>query len=169
MRKHKFLRDVADMIAEGKAIVAKSEDLSFAHKVSIVILSLGGMSTNAISEIMGYDPRTIQMWVAKADSQGFDALRPGKSTGRPQKLTTDQKSQIQQALQRDASNYGYSTWDGIALSDYISKTFGVKLSVRACQYLFHELGFSLIRPQTYPHHNGGSEAEREAFKKNSKH
>lgn len=41
----------------------------------------------------------------------------------------------------------------------------IDLSVRQCQRLFHELGFSRIRPQTYPSLGESNEEERKAFKK----
>ena len=63
---------------------------------------------------------------------------------------------------------GYKTWDGNSLSDYINKTFNVELSVRQCQRLFHELGYSLIRPQSYPSKGFEDTEERQLFKKNEK-
>ena len=67
----------------------------------------------------------------------------------------------------DPKAYGYNVWDGPALSDYIKKTFGVRLCVRQCQRLFHNLGFSLVRPQTFPSKDkDGLDEERKAFKKN---
>ena len=60
----------------------------------------------------------------------------------------------------------YTVWDGPALSDYIQKTYGINLGVRQCQRLFHELGFSQIRPQTFPSKGKEDDSRRDAFKKN---
>lgn len=71
---------------------------------------------------------------------------------------------IKDAVKKDTSEYGYSNWDGPSLSDFISKEFGVGYSVRASQKLFHELGFSLVWPHTYPTLNEPDEEAQEAFK-----
>ena len=111
------------------------------------------------------DERTLSGWVAKADNDGFESLRAVKQKGRSSKLSDEQKEKIKGVIKKDPSVYGYTNWDGPSLSDFISKEFDVEYSIRACQKLFHELGFSLIRPQTYPSLNEPDEDAREAFKK----
>ena len=61
---------------------------------------------------------------------------------------------------------GYYKWDGLTLSDYIKEKYNIDLKVRQCQRLFHELGFSRIRPQISPSKGENNEEERKAFKKN---
>ena len=75
-------------------------------------------------------------------------------------------AEIRTVLEEDApKKYGYNVWDGPSLSAYIKKTYAVKLSVRQCQRLFHTLGFSLVRPQTFPSKGEHNEAERKEYKK----
>ena len=65
--------------------------------------------------------------------------------------------------------YGFNVWDGPALSAYISREYGVFLCVRQCQRMFHSLGFSLVRPQTFPSKTKkGLEEERKKKKKNGR-
>ena len=59
----------------------------------------------------------------------------------------------------------YNVWDGITLSAYIKEKFGIDFSVRSCQRLFHELGFSLIRPRPFPSKGYENAAARDEFKK----
>ena len=61
--------------------------------------------------------------------------------------------------------YGYRVWDGVSLSAYIKKTYDVDLCVRHCQRLFHTLGFSLVRPRTFPNKGELNEVERAVYKK----
>ena len=67
---------------------------------------------------------------------------------------------------KDPSDLGYdqSNWNGKLLSEHINKRFGVRLKVRRCQELFHEMGFSYKRPRKMAH--GSSQEERDDFKKN---
>ncbi len=58
----------------------------------------------------------------------------------------------------------YQVWDGLSLSSYIEKRYSIHLSVRQCQCLFHKLGFSLVRSQTYPNKGENNKDERETLK-----
>ncbi|MBP5330698.1 MAG: winged helix-turn-helix domain-containing protein, partial [Lachnospiraceae bacterium] len=62
-------------------------------------------------------------------------------------LSDEQLAQVKKAVSEDPNNSGFKVWDGPSLSKYIHDTFDVELGVRACQKLFHRMGFSLIRPQ----------------------
>ena len=73
---------------------------------------------------------------------------------------------IDSAILSDPKDFGFKVWDGPSLSSYINSTFGIQLSVRQCQRLFHALGYSHIRPQPYPSKGYEDSKEREAFKKN---
>ena len=78
----------------------------------------------------------------------------------------EQLKEIDSVLQSDPNTYGYKLWDGPSLSAYINDTYNVSLSIRHCQRLFHELGYSLIRPQPYPSKGYEDTEERKEFKKN---
>ena len=91
-----------------------------------------------------------------------------KRPGRPCKLSEKQKEEIDSVLQSDPRDLGYKVWDGPTLSAYILNRYNIQLSTRQCQRLFKELGFSLIRPQTYPSKDYENTEERQMFKKNEK-
>ena len=161
MRKHIFRSNVDKLISEGKDLLNGDLDMLLAYRVSMVLLVLQGMSALQLSEYSGCEARTIQLWVDAVDKGGFDALRPQSKSGRHKKLNDKQKAAIKNAISADPSNEGYTVWDGITLADFISNRFGVILSVRSCQRLFHELGFSQKTPQTHPYH-GTDETARES-------
>jgi len=167
MPTRKYKTDPADLLAEGQRIAKSNEDAQYLHKVNIVNLVLAGLTPSFLSEYCGESKNTITLWVKKADEEGFESLRPKPHPGRPAKLTGSQLKAIQAVLAEDApKSYGYSVWDSLSLSDYISKTYSVELGVRQCQRLFHRLGFSLVRPQTFPSKDDEDSAARETFKKN---
>jgi transposase len=62
-------------------------------------------------------------------------------------LTEVQKQELKIVLQDFPEKHGITSnvWDGKSLSAYIERHYGVILKTRACQRLFHELGFSLKR------------------------
>jgi len=165
MNKRKFISDIDQLIAEGKRLVSLSDDAKFTRKVTIVNLMLGGMSANELAPACGESPRTLIRWVKAVNEGGFESLRSPKKPGRPGTLTDSQKDAIKVAVTSELSGYGYNVWDGPALSDYIRKEYGVVLCVRQCQRLLHELGFALIRPQTFLSKGDEDSPERGDFKK----
>ena len=132
------------LLAEGQFIVQSTSDVKYQHKVEMVNLVLSGLTPSYLSTYCGDSKSTITRWVKIADEQGFEALKTKKPTGRPSKLTKEQKAEIRAILEEDdPKKYGCNVWDGPSL-------YAVKLSVRQCQRLLHSLGFSLVRPKTFP-------------------
>lgn len=167
MHIRKFNTDKSVLLDQGKKIVSESADNKFVHRVSMVNLILAGMTAEELSIYCGDSKRTLMSWVQKVDNEGWDSLIARKQEGRPKRLSNEQEEEIRSALSGDPSECGYNVWDGPSLSDYILKKYNVTLGVRACQKLMHRLGFSLVRPQTYPSLENPDEEKREEFKKKS--
>ena len=144
------------------------DDTRFYFRVFSVNSVLNGMSAANVAEIAGVSRSTVSDWVKTVDEKGFEALKSVKPSGRPSKLTAEQKSEIDQTLQKEPSEFGYKVWDGPTLSAYIKKTYGVDLCTRQCQRLFHELGYSKIRPQVFPSKGYEDTEARNEFKKTRK-
>lgn len=166
MRIHKYINDPKDLLGQGKKIVSENADNKFVHRVSMVNLMLSGLSPKLLAEFCGDSERTLQTWLKKVDEIGWEALAAVKQTGRPNKLNNEQIEEIKVAVKNDPAESGYNVWDGPALSDYIKTKYGIDYGVRACQILMHKMGFSLIRPQTYPSLGNPDNEARENFKKN---
>ena len=166
MPARKYKTNPAQLLAEGQQIVQSTSDAKYRHKIEMVNLVLSGLTPSYLSTYCGDSKRTITLWVKIADEQGYEALKAKKPTGRPSKLTKEQKKEIRAILEEDdPRKYGQNVWDGPSLSAYIEKTYAVKLCVRQCQRLLHSLGFSLVRPQTFPSKGEKNEQERTEYKK----
>lgn len=166
MNTRKYTTNPEILLEQGKAIMSSTDEARFHFKVFAVNMVLSGCSVSQISSLAGVSKVAVTGWVKTADEQGFDALRPRQRSGRPPKLSAEQCAAIDSAIQSDPKELGFKVWDGPSLSSYISSTFGIQLSVRQCQRLFHDLGYSCIRPQPYPSKGYEDSEEREAFKKN---
>lgn len=164
MNTRKFKSDKDALIAEGNRIVSSSDDAKYIS-ITIVNLLLRGLNTKLVADACGETDRTLSNWVRTVDEQGFEALRPQKHPGRPQSLTECQKQNIKAAVASDPNAFGYTVWDGPSLSDYIASQYGISLCVRQCQRLLHELGFALIRPQTFSSKGNEGSPLRDEFKK----
>jgi transposase len=123
-----------------------------------------------VAKLIKTSRTTIQTLVKTFNKGGLKAIVPNSPPGRPSRLTEDQK----QLLKADVSahprelGYDFSNWEGKSVSEHIKNKFGVLLKVRQCQYLLHELGFSLQRPR-YAFPKADPEEQKEFirdFKKN---
>ncbi len=166
MKVHKYINDPKILLEQGKIIVTENADNKFVHRVSMVNLLLSGMSPKVLSGFCGYSERTLQTWLKNVDESGGEILMAVKQNGRPNKLSDEQINKLKDAVKSDPDNFGYNVWDGPTLSDHIKSESGINYGVRACQNLLHRMGFSLIRPQTYPSLENPDDEARADFKKN---
>ena len=168
MKVRQYKNDPVELDCKLKAILKENIDIELGYKLSFISMVLNGALPKDVAEYCVHDERAIQKWVKIADEQGFDALKRKKKGGRPPLLNAEQKAEIKAVLEDPNSleEYGYRVWDGRTLSEFIKKWYDVDISVRNCQYLFHELGQSLKTPQTFPAHPENPKV-REDFKKNS--
>lgn len=167
MNKRKYNTDPEILLMQGKAIMSSSDESRYHFRVFAVNMVLSGCSAAQIGAMAGVSKVAVTGWVKTADEQGFEALRPKKHKGRAAKLTEEQCNEIDIVLQSDPKEFGYKKWDGPTLSAYIQTKYGITLSVRQCQRLFHSLGFSHIRPQPYPSKGYEDSEQRNEFKKNA--
>ena len=168
MNRRKYTNDPSVLLKEGHEIMHSHDDTRYYFRVYSVNFVLNGMSAAEVAEIAGVSRSTVSNWVKLVDEKGFEALKTVKQSGRPSRLTADQKSEIDIVLQREPSEFGYKVWDGPTLSAYINKTYDIELSTRQCQRLFHELGYSKIRPQVFPSKGYEDTEARNEFKKTEK-
>ncbi len=128
----------------------KNEEAKFIHRLHGLLLKIDKpeISCDSIADLFGQSPRSISNWIKKVNETGsIEVLRDVKRPGRNKKLTADELKEIKEILKNEPVLSGITAniWDGKSLSHYIEKKYSVKLGVRQCQRLFHELGFSLKR------------------------
>ena len=162
IRKYKTNPEI--LLEKASVILSKDSSARFCLRVCAVVMAINGMKAKSIGKVFNKTTGTISSWVKTADELGFEALADEARSGRPHKLSSEQREHITVALHSEPSEYGYNIWDGPSLSDYIKKTFGVDLSVRQCQRIFHENNLSLIRPQPFPSKGEENTEQRNVFK-----
>jgi putative transposase len=123
-----------------------------------------------VAELIKRSRTTIQTWVKAFNKGGLEAILPNAPPGRPSSLTEGQKNLLKADVSTHPRELGYdfSNWEGKSVSEHIKNKFGVLLKVRQCQYLLHELGFTLQRPR-YKFPKADPEEQEEfiqEFKKN---
>jgi transposase len=165
------LHNQETLVSKIKSYFEHNDEAKFIHRLHGVLLFAckSDESCDSIGALFGNSPRTISNWIKRVNSTGdIESLRSVRQSGRPARLTVAQKAEIRLVLQENPEQHGITTniWDGKSLSAYIADKYNVTLKTRACQNLFHELGFSLKRAR--PVVARGDEKKKEESKKTSK-
>jgi transposase len=127
-----------------------NEEAKFIHRLHGILLfsEKEDESCDSIGALFGNSPRTVSNWIKRVNETGdIESLRSKKQSGRPPRLSEAQCQELKLIIQDPPEKHGITTniWDGKSLSAYIEKQYGIILKTRACQRLFHKLGFSLKR------------------------
>ena len=165
MKRKIFKSDVEKLKKEGLEIMNESIDSRFYNRVAAVNAVLSGVSPTDAAPWFGMDRRSLGRWVKLVDESGFRALKDKPRSGAPTKLSGAQMKELDGFIQSEPSKHGFRIWDGPSISALITRKFGVTLSTRQCERILHKLGYSLVRPQTYPSKNYEQSEKRVAFQK----
>ena len=131
------------------ALYKKEKNSKLKERYHTLILMHELQNCTKVAEIMKKSRTTIQKWINAFNSKGIGGIILRSPPGRPSKLTEEQKAILKTDVSTHPRKLGYefSNWEGKSISEHIKHKFGVLLKVRQCQYLLHELGFSLQRPK----------------------
>jgi transposase len=145
--------------------ISRTPEGRYFHRLHAVLHVLDGASSHDTARLYGDSPRAIEYWVNRLTAKGLSGLLDGNHPGRPSRLPAKDLAKLRKGISRTPRELGYdqNLWDGLLLSHHLTQKYSISLSVRQCQRLFHQLGFSLQRPR-----RKASEADapqQEAFKK----
>jgi transposase len=147
--------------------IRRSDESRYDHRLHTVLLVAKGWTCPEVALLFNESRHSVVNWVRRFELEGFAGLTDKPHPGRPGRLTDEQIDRIGAVLRSPPSNVGISggIWDGKSLSAYLSRDFGVVMSVRQCQRLFRQLGFRLRKPR--PMLAGADASQQEDFKKTS--
>lgn len=161
------IKEVERVKAEIQDYFSVNEDARFVRRLDVVLLICNDQPINYVASLFEMNPTTVQRWVHRLNTLGFEGLRDKAGRGRRPRLTEADRVQLQEEMKKSPTDFDYqqARWDGKLLSHHLKVHYGVELKVRQCQNLFRQLGFSLKRPRRMP--TGADPEKREEFKKNS--
>jgi transposase len=159
--------DAETFIAAIQDEISRTREGRYFHRLHVVLYVLHGTSSYEAARLYGHSPRTIEYWVHRLLSHGLVGLWEGDHPGRPSQLSPSEQQRLRGELERSPRELGYdqNLWDGLLLSYHLEEHYSISLSVRQCQRLFHQLGFTLQRPRRQAHE--ADSLQQEAFKKTS--
>nr|WP_319537589.1 winged helix-turn-helix domain-containing protein [uncultured Methanospirillum sp.] len=145
--------------------IHRNDESRYDHRLHGVLLVALGYSCSESAKMLGHTVTTIENWVNRFNKGGFNSLRDEIHTGRPPSLSEPQLNDIRKDIAQDPKNLGYdqNLWDGKLLSHHILLQYGITLSVRQCQRLFHKMEFRQRKPR--PISSKVDKKKQECFKK----
>ena len=108
-----------------------------------------GESPEAVIKALGFHRSAIYQWIAKYRQGGFDALKAGKITGRPTKLSGPQIRKIYDIITSKNPlqlKFEFALWTREMIKELIQDRFAIKLSVVSVGRLLKKLGLTPQRP-----------------------
>ena len=155
-----FKHDRNELLKQGIEIISSTNDTKYHNRVVLVNLLLTGkISISLMSKASGLTTRTLSNWLSIVDNEGFEKLRAIKQSGRPDKLSDEQKAEIKKVLREMMmpSMVGCKAYGGIKNAYH---------SIGVVRIFVFYLKKTWLRDIIYPNmvffQNG---SEREEFKK----
>ncbi len=101
-----------------------------------------GSSQSRVARKFGVSRTTTSRWSRALDHQGVEGLRKRRATGRPSRLTNEQKSEIVSLHAEGATAFGFpdDRWTTARLATAIEQRFGVRYDQDHVGRLMHGLG-----------------------------
>jgi transposase len=140
------LEHKTNILTQIRNYLERNSESKFIHRLQVVLLfgEREKETCESLGALFGNSPRSISNWIKKLNQTGvIESLRCNDKAGRPMRLTQSQKHELKMILQEKPEMHGEAgkRWKGMNLSRFISRRYGVDLSVRACQLLLREQVF----------------------------
>ena len=123
---------VRELTTEEKDFVKqnlKSSKSFIKDRARIIILSANGKTVKEICKELGFHRPKVEKIIKQFNDKGLKIFERGKSTGKPRRITKEQRALILQWLNTHPEKLGlhFNNWSRNKLSDY-SKQQGIQVS-----------------------------------------
>jgi len=119
------------------------------RRIHGVILNLEGYSNPEISEILKVHRSKPVNWIHLWNDYGLEGLFEGHRSGRPPRLTNEQKEILEDIIDSGPIAYGFTSgvWTSLMISRIVIDEFGVNYHPGHVRKMLKDMGFSLQRPR----------------------
>lgn len=147
---------------------ARAKDAAQTRRLLALAAVLDGMNRTEAARIGGMDRQTLRDWAHRFNQHGPDGLIDIKPSGRPPRLSDEQKGVLKQLVEAgpDPETDGVVRWRCVDLKRVVRDRFGIDLSEVSLGRVLKQLGFSRISAR--PQHPMQDPEAIETFKKTSR-
>lgn len=125
---------------------ANAGDPKAVRRLAIALAYEDGVRVETLSRRYGVPRSTIYYWLDRFESRSLeDALEDDPRSGRPGKLTPEQRRELEAALRDRPTDHGHDAdeWTSALVRQHIASTYGVEYSAGHVRRLLRqELGTS---------------------------
>jgi len=134
-----------------KSQLRKDEKFSQGVRLYAVYQIKQGRTAKELEELYNVSHKSICNWAHRYNRDGVEGLKDKPRSGRPSRLSEDQRAKLRDALRNKPENIGYSSgvWSGPLILDYIRKTFGVTYKRAQVYNLLRSIGFTYQRGKAF--------------------
>jgi transposase len=121
----------------------KAGDRVWLRRLEGLRLFAAGLRIEDVARHLGVQVRTVRDWVNLWNKGGFGALKPGKSPGRPYKLSEEEWKKLERDLEKSPREFGYDCdlWSTRLVMIHISTNYGVRYEYKYMYRLLRKGGF----------------------------
>lgn len=139
-----------NQIDEEKKAVRCVKDRRHFERYQAVYLYLSGYKMKEIAQIIDRIPETIGIYVSTYKESGLEGLALGHSTGKPPKLSKDQKDILLENVSTQVpADVGFTArynWTLALIVEFVEEKWGISYSLRGMSRILEQLGLSYTRP-----------------------
>lgn len=113
------------------------------------LLQASELSQAEIARHLGVSEAAVSIWKKTLEAEGPLALQPKTASGRPPKLSTEDRRQLIEILEQGALAAGFPTkrWTQARVKQVIERKFGVQYHSNYISRLLHGMGWSVQKPE----------------------
>ncbi len=132
----------------------KSGNIGEANRIKAIIAFGMDYTKKTISDILNVSTESVRIWINKFILKGPEGLKSIKPSGRPSKLTKNQKKELKRLISRGPKYAGFpgACWRSPMIQNMILKRFGVFYSVYYISQLVKNMGYSFQKAKFVADH-----------------
>jgi len=121
-----------------------------------------GKGLSEVARAVNSSTSSVQRWRAAYRAHGWEGLRPRAVPGRPPKLSSSQKEELQRVLRRGPVAAGYRTdlWTLRRVAEVIQRRFGVHYELASVWCMLEKLGWSCQKPERQARERNQEQVQR---------
>ena len=152
-----------NQITELQEAMGQTNDRRLYQRYQAVFLFFSGYKVKEITRIIGRSANTVRTYISTYTKEGIEGLQPGRSTGKPKKLTEEQERQLASVVADQLpSEVGFenrANWTLSIIAQYVKREWDISYSIKGMSIVMARLGLSYTRP-TYTLAHADPEKQR---------